>query len=98
MRQNGISDGGQHPLCVHQSFLSPQRGCWPPSKTAFRMGANTLSAEIERTDGRIVLSRRLTLASSVLVCSKYCPQIRAKATKKSLNFYQDRSAALELHG
>jgi hypothetical protein len=55
------------------------------------MGANTLSAEIERTDGRIVLSRRLTLAFFRSGLSKYCPPLRAKASKKRLNFYQDRS-------
>jgi hypothetical protein len=42
-----------------ETGITPYPAC---AKTAFRMGANTLSAEIERTDGRIVLSRRLTLA------------------------------------
>src|ERR1700739_823782 len=77
-----------------ETGITPYPAC---AKTAFRMGANTLSAEIERTDGRIVLSRRLTLAFSVLVCPKYCPPISAKASKKNLNFYEDRHAALELH-
>src|SRR4029077_15256014 len=66
-----------------ETGITPYPAC---AKTAFRMGANTLSAEIERTDGRIVLSRRLTLAFCVLVWFQYCPQIRAKASKKRLNF------------
>ena len=37
--------------------ITPYPAC---AKTAFRMGANTLSAEIERTDGRIFF-RRLNL-------------------------------------
>jgi hypothetical protein len=41
--------------------MTPYPAC---AKTAFRIGANTLSAEIERTAGRILLSRRLTFTWS----------------------------------
>jgi hypothetical protein len=66
-----------------ETGITPYPAC---AKTAFRMGANTLSAEIERTDGRIVLSRRLTLAFSVLVYTSIALHLGLKQVKKGLIF------------
>src|SRR5882757_3546518 len=62
-----------------ETGITPYTAC---AKTALRMGANTLSAEIERTDGRIYFPVDYRLRLSVLVVLKYWPPIGRKQAKK----------------